>query len=188
MNKDETKYWNNFYSNFTLLEPSSFCLFITTYIKNMNINNILDAGCGNGRDSYYLAQKYNVTGMDISTKPNDMDNCKFVLDSFVTCDKSSYDLIYSRFTFHSITNEMHDDFLNSICKDTLLCIETRSDKNENDTKFHGSTHYRNYTNIDYLKNLLNKYNFDIKYIEENKDFAIYKNENPYCIRVVCKKL
>ena len=50
------------------------------------------------------------------------------------------------------------------------------------------THKLNFTNIDYLKKLLKENNFEILFIEENKNFAIYKNENPICIRVICKKL
>ena len=31
-------------------------------------------------------------------------------------------------------------------------------------------------------------NFDILYIEENNNFAIFQNENPICIRVIAKKI
>ena len=68
-----------------------------------------------------------------------------------------------------------------------MVIETRSKNGENDNVFHGKTHYRNYTDIDYLKNILTLKKFDIIYIEENINFAKYKNENPICIRVICKK-
>ena len=70
----------------------------------------------------------------------------------------------------------------------ILCIETRSDKSKNINKIHGDAHYRNYTNLRYLKDLLNKFKFDILYLEENDNFAKYKNENPICIRLICKKL
>ena len=49
----------------------------------------------------------------------------------VAIDKSKYDLIYSRFTFHSITNEQHQQFLDTIkveeelYKEGIL-IETKS--------------------------------------------------------------
>ena len=97
-------------------------------------------------------------------------------------------MIYSRFTFHSITNKDHDIFLQSIIKSgTYLCIETRSDKSKNSFRYYKDGHYRNFTNFKYITNLLNKYKFNILYIKESKDFALYKEENPICIRIICIK-
>ena len=42
--------------------------------------------------------------------------------------------------------------------------------------------------MDYIVNLLKDNNFDILYQNEDKDFAVYKNENPVCIRIICKKI
>ena len=54
----------------------------------------------NGRDSYYLCKRYKVSGVDnCGFKPNEVDNCEFIIDNFVTIDKTKFDLIYSRFTF-----------------------------------------------------------------------------------------
>jgi SAM-dependent methyltransferase len=190
MNQAEYEYWTNFYekNKLPIKIPSAFCLFVMDYFKDHKNLNVLDAGCGNGRDSYCLASKYNVIGVDSSTCiPEDIINCKFSTSDFCTFDKTNFNVIYSRFTFHSITNENHKTFLNSIKKNTYLCIETRSDKGANTFRYYGDDHYRNLTNIDYLKNLLNEYNFKILFIEENNNFAIYKNEDPICIRVICIK-
>lgn len=186
MNRIEKKYWNTFYKNNSVpLEPSSFALFVHDYFKDTQMN-ILDCGCGNGRDTYFFSKYHNVLGIDNSNKPKET-NCKFIVDDFCIFDKSEYDMIYSRFTFHSITNEQQELFLKSIKPNSYLCIETRSDKSYNIEKEYGDNHYRNYTNIDYLKNLLNKYNFEIQFIDENKGFSKYKNEDPICIRVICIK-
>lgn len=188
MNETEKEYWNNFYkSQVLILKPSSFALFINNYFKDFSLN-ILDCGCGNGRDSYYLGKRNNVLGIDISNKPDDNNSCKFILDDFCNYNKKDYNLIYSRFTFHSITNEQQEEFIKSINKGTFLCIETRSDKSKDINKIHGDTHYRNYTNIEYLKQLLNKYNFKNIYIEESNGFAKYKNEDPVCIRLISEKI
>ena len=185
MNKDEVEYWKDFYKTYKNKNPSNFAIFINNYFKdNMKL---LDAGCGNGRDSMYLSSKYQVVGIDKSAKLDDIKNCQFILSDFISYDKKNFDIIYSRFTFHSITDEDHQKFLESIYPGTYVCIETRSDKGLNEFRHHGNNHFRNLTNIDYLKDLLNKNNFDIEYIEENKGFAIYKDEDPTCIRVVCKK-
>ena len=188
MNKVEENYWGNIYNtNSIITSPSNFAYFIQDYFKNDKLN-ILDCGCGNGRDSYYFSNYNIVHGIDSSFIPKNKKNCTFEKADFCKYNKYKYDLIYSRFTFHSITNEQQETFLKSINSNTYLCIETRSDKSKNIEKIFGDNHFRNYTNKNYLLNLLKKYNFDILYIEEKKDFAKYKNENPICIRVICKKI
>ena len=193
MNKNEINYWNSFYKNNNelIIMPSDFCLFVMNYFNNINytIRYILDAGCGNGRDSYYLSNKYKVLGVDISGyKNSNKNNCEFKIDNFITIDKKNFDMIYSRFTFHSINNEQQLSFLQSINSNTYLCLETRSDKCVNECNYHhGNEHYRNLTNLKYLNEILLDNDFLIYYIEENINFAKYKDENPYCIRVICKK-
>lgn len=183
-------YWKDFYDkNASIInKPSDFCCFILNYFKYNNFK-IMDAGCGNGRDSYVLAINHNVVGIDISSYlPKNTDNCLFIIDNFCTYNKDEFDLIYSRFTFHSITNEEQEIFVKSISKvNTYLCIETRSTKSNNDYRYFGDTHYRNLTDSVYLKKLLIDNNFEILYFEESNDLAIYKNENPICIRVICRK-
>jgi hypothetical protein len=191
MTSNNKKYWETFYSTTSNnnVGCSDFCNFVMHYFKDKNILNILDCGCGNGRDSIALSNISNVDAVDncgfLQTNRN---NIKFYIDDFVTINKSKYDLIYSRFTFHSITNEQHISFLDTINVNSYLAIETRSKKGENDNVFHGKTHYRNYTDIDYLKTILTLKNFEIIFIMEDLNFAKYKNENPICIRVICKKL
>lgn len=189
MNKNEIKYWNNFYSTInTKQECSDFCNFIIKYFEdNKEISSVLDCGCGNGRDTYKLGNKYKVHGIDTSGFiPNSENNIIFTKQDFITINKDNYDLIYSRFTFHSITDEQQVSFLDSI-NNGYLAIETRSKKGENDNVHHGKTHFRNYTDLNYLKKILTEKNFEILFIKEDKDVAIYKDENPICIRVICKK-
>lgn len=188
---EKINYWKKFYEeNKDILNyPSEFCTFVIEYFKNFKNLKILDAGCGNGRDSYFLGNFYEVVGVDLSTyKPHNNNNCKFEIDDFCTYSKKNFDLIYSRFTFHSITNDQHEIFLKSIKAGSYLCIETRSDKGQNSFRYFGDSHFRNLTNYDYLVTLLKKNNFEILFIEEADNFAIYKNENPICIRVICKKI
>lgn len=188
MQQNDKKYWETFYLSNTKLECSEFCNFIIDYFKNKNVKNILDCGCGNGRDSFALSQISNVDAVDnCGFLPTSKNNVHFFTDDFVTVDKNKYELVYSRFTFHSITNEQHVSFLDTINVNSYLVIETRSKKGENDDVFHGKGHYRNYTDIDYLKNILSLKKFEIIFIKEDVNFAKYKNENPICIRVICKK-
>lgn len=190
MAANDSNYWKTFYlTNDNNICCSDFCVFVMDFFKNKTVLNILDCGCGNGRDSFALSKLSSVDAVDnCGFLQDDRNNVKFYNDDFVTIDKSKYDLIYSRFTFHSITNEQHITFLDTIAVNSYLAIETRSKKGENEDVFHGKTHYRNYTDIDYLKNVLTLKNFEIIFIMEDVDFAKYKNENPICIRVICKKL
>jgi tellurite methyltransferase len=194
MNDDEVKYWSEFYKNNNIpVEPSSFCknifnsnIFDELY-SHKNRLTLLDCGCGNGRDSYYFSKKFIVTAIDTSFKPKDYYNVRFLNEDFCNYDKKNYDIIYSRFTFHSITNEQQILFLQSIPKNSFLCIETRSNKSKNIEKIYGDGHYRNYTDYKWLQERLYELNFEILYLEENDGFAIYKNEDPICIRVICRK-
>ena len=186
---NEQKYWNNFYKKFGVMNSSDFSKYIVNYFKNNQNLRLLDSGCGNGRDSYFLSSKFIVTGVDNAFKPENKKNCDFVLDDFINYNKDKFDIIYSRFTFHSITNEEHSKFLKSITRcGTYLCIETRSDKDKSNQRVHGDTHYRNFTNIDYLINLLKEHNFEILFIAESNGFSLYKGEDPVCIRVICRKI
>lgn len=186
---NDQQYWHDFYcSNNKIQECSQFCNFVMKYLENENITNVLDCGCGNGRDSYALSQKYVVDGVDnCGFLPQKSDNTDFMTENFVTMDKNKYHLVYSRFTFHSITNDDHIIFLDSIQPNTYLAIETRSKKGETNDVYHGKTHYRNYTDVHYIRNLLQSKGFEILFIEEDINMANYKNENPICIRIISKK-
>ena len=188
MNSNEIMYWSNFYKNFNESKPSNFALFIVDYFDDFDVPlRILDVGCGNGRDSYFLSSKYTTTGIDISIVPTNTNaNLQFIQGNMTSIDKTPYNVIYSRFTFHSITNEQQEELVKSIAPNTFLCIETRSSKDLEEFRVFGDTHYRNLTNMDYLLNLLYKYNFTILFSSESKNVAIYKDENPTCIRIICK--
>ena len=58
-------------------------------------------------------------------------------EDFITFDKRGFDLIYSRFTFHSITNNDYENFWNSIQPGSYIAIEARSIKGESDYVYHG---------------------------------------------------
>ena len=188
---DQKIYWKQFYENKpTIQTPSDFCFFIIDYFKHIkNVVNIMDSGCGNGRDSYELCKNYNVTAVDNCGHTFDNEPAfKYKIESFIDNDKTGYQLIYSRFTFHSITNEEQLRFLQTIQKNTYLAIEARSIKDMDNEVFFGKDHYRNYIDIEHLKKILDENKFEILYIKEGRDMAKYKNENNICIRTVCKKV
>ena len=191
MDDIETEYWKNFYTTYNEMSPSNFSFFVLDFLKQTCNNNIkiLELGCGNGKDTYNLSRHYTTTGVDVSCKPHDKENSNFILGDMISIDKAQYNVIYSRFTFHSINDALQDQLIKSIDKpNTLLRIETRSVKGQNTERFHGDNHYRNLTNIDTLKTMIAKYNFEILYCKESDGCAVYKTEDPICIRLICKKL
>ena len=189
MDTSQVQYWQSFYNDYNNLSPSPFAVFILEYFQNDDRKfNVLELGCGNGRDSYYLSLKYTTTGIDISNLPKKTENCNFEIGDMVTFDKTGFDLIYMRFSFHSINDIQQENLISSIQPNTFLCIETRSIKGLHTFRLHGDSHYRNLTCLDTLLTLLNRYNFEIVYSLESDGIAIYKDENPICIRIICKKL
>lgn len=189
---DDRNYWNKFYNNKDhLLTCSDFCSFVIDFFKdNKSIKNVIDCGCGNGRDSLALSEFYKVFGIDNSgyIPRNENSNLSFATGDFISVDKKSYDLVYSRFTFHSITNSSHLHFLNSICNNSYLAIEARSIIGMDNVPVHGKEHYRNYISLEYLTDILKNNGFEILFIKEGDNMAVYKSENPVCIRVICKKI
>ena len=188
MNDKEVQYWSDFYSKFNIKQCSPFCRFVINHFKSLpNTTNLIDIGCGNGRDSYELAKHFNVVGIDQSNLPDTDKNPRFEKADFTTYDFKGFHIIYSRFTFHSIPNQLHHTLLQNILKNQILCIETRSDKGTTTETHYGDTHYRNLTNIKYITELLTHYNFLIHYIKEDKGFAPFKDEDPVCIRIIATK-
>ena len=70
MYKNNKDYWDKFYKKSSLQKESNFARYVHRYIiKNFNIENfnIIDVGCGNGRDIFFFHKKdYNILGVDQS--------------------------------------------------------------------------------------------------------------------------
>ena len=191
-------YWKDFYKKKKLtFKNSEFSNFVLDFIsKREDIKTILDIGCGNGRDSEYFSDYYKVTGIDLNipTKESKVD---YIQKSIIDID-DCYDVYYSRFLVHSISeielDIMLKNIINKMSSNSLLFIETRSikgigegDKLQANFKSSiGDTHFRILYSMDYLKNKLISIGFSIDYEIEDNDLAIYKDENPYIIRLVCK--
>ena len=159
----ESRSWDSIYSETQIpTEPSSFAQFVhSTYLTNSPPRreqaNLLDLGCGNGRDSFHLhSAGLNVTGIDGSQVIVDQNNAKAQLIAHVDAkrsaakfeamnacrigkrfEKESFDYIYSRFFIHSVTAKQATAILQSAYQlikgstsesDGLFFIECRSVK------------------------------------------------------------
>jgi len=212
-NRDE-KYWDRYYSgkdseSATMLEPS---LFARTMLHEYMTagNDLIELGCGNGRDSVYFAQNgLNVIGIDLSKiiikKLQDtinLDNCTFICDDFVNAEaiyQIQYDYCYSRFTLHAINEQQETEVLlkayNMLKEKGLLFIEARSihdgkyglgDKVEKNA-FIYDAHYRRYIDPDELVLKLKDIGFAVLQQDESELFAPKKGESTVCVRVVAQK-
>jgi len=186
----DVNYWSKFYSTNHILDSSNFCSFVLDFFKDKKNLRILDAGCGNGRDSYALAQFHSVIGLDTAQYvPEEKQSCKFLTGDFCDYDMENIDLVYSRFTLHSINNTQQEKFISSITRSgTFLCIECRSDGDVDTVREHGDDHYRNFVNFDRLTGLLKECGFKILFSAEGSGFAPYKSEDPICVRFIAEKI
>ena len=188
----EKEYWSSFYKDTegAPLEPSNFGKEVFECLSDsVHPLRILDAGCGNGRDSYYLGKHHEVIGVDSSGfLPENTESVTFIDGDFVNLPKDKFDVIYSRFTLHSLTDEQQEKFIQSIQKEgTYLFIETRSLDDKDGYRYHGDGHFRNFSDYEGLKTLLEQNGFKIHHSERSKGFAPYKDEDPVCIRVFATK-
>ena len=188
------EYWNR-YQDVTD-ETSQFAHFCRGFMKPCN--RVLDVGSGNGRDSiYFKLEGMDVTALDYSEfyrilfEMMKIDFVKYDLeDGLYTKEfdfySGEFDFIYCRFLLHAIP----EDFEKCILKDSLelldsgmLMIEARSDKGS----VPKDNHYRRLININQLSNKLESIGFKIIYQVEQRGLAIYKNEDPIIIRIVCQR-
>ena len=207
----DTAYWNNYYDSKTdsvqISEPSLFAKEVTNYVSAGK--NLLELGCGNGRDSLYFdSVGIHVTAIDASDKAiaeleaTKTSNASFICDDFVTASAlftGQYDYVYSRFSLHAINAEQEGQVITNVynvLKETgLFFIEVRSVNDEiyglgekvgEDSYFYQG-HFRRFIRIKDLEKKLEDAGFKIKYAEESRGFAPFGNDDPMVIRVIAER-
>lgn len=205
----DVEYWNHFYeSNPDIEHPS---LFARTIVKMLIKNrNMLELGCGNGRDSFFFAKNgINVTAIDASNKVIDklqkidnFGNVCFICDDFV-CSPAifagQFDYCYSRFSLHAINAEQEDEVIKNVYRvlkpQGQFFIEVRSVNDEiyglgnkiaeNTYIYQG--HFRRFVVKEELEKKLSIVGFSITYSEEKTGFAPFGETDPPIIRVIATK-
>lgn len=205
---DDKHYWAKFYqNNQSPFLPSLFAKFILKYApKNAQL---LELGCGNGRDSVFFYEK----GMRVKA----IDACKSEIEylkanyaknnlEFENADfcalneiSNAYDVIYSRFTLHSITKSEQESLLPFVYKalkaQGIFCVEARGLKNSlynqglasGDNAFIYDEHYRRFLDFEILCDELKILGFNLLFAKEDKGFAPFKNEDDIFIRIIAQK-
>ncbi len=205
----DKEYWEEYYiKHRTPGQPSPFAEEVIEYLKPRT--TLLELGCGNGRDTVFFSNNnIHTTGIDQTVDQIDYlnenfanENLKFICDDFTKVTKLNglFDSIYSRFTFHAISEKQEDRVLQWI-KDNLktnglFLLEVRS---VNDILFNEgvevadeknakiTSHYRRFSDFRIIKQKLINLGFNIIFSIEDTDLAKYKDENPIVIRIIAKK-
>ena len=120
-----------------------------------------------------------------------------------TCmeDSVPFDIVYSRFTLHSISKAQQHEVILWACRNLKnggrLCIEVRGQTNEifkvgetvegEPDAFILNDHYRRFLNFEAFCEELRSCHFQIDYAEEKKGFAPYNGQDETYIRVIASR-
>ena len=197
-------YWDEYYKKDTAPSfPSPFAEYVANKLRTKQ--NILEIGCGNGRDSIFFSSKgHHVTGLDRSGEAIELcknlysnESIEFFfgeITDITKTNKKKYDLIYSRFVIHAMSMNEELEML-KISYELLnnngqLFIECRSinDPLSNAGKKLSHTeridgHYRRFIILEELKQRLIQVGFEIIETMESNGLANLGGEDPVVIRV-----
>lgn len=190
--------------------PSLFARYIAETLE-IDGKSIIELGCGNGRDAIFFANANAlVTAIDqcdniielLNYRFQKVSNLQFKCTDF-TClnDSTPYDIVYSRFTLHSISKDQEENVVNwayrNLNPDGKLCIEVRGQKNEiyqvgtpvegEPDAFILDDHYRRFIHFESFCKELEHIGFKIDYAKEQKGFAPYNGTDETYIRVIASK-
>lgn len=210
----DKNYWKSIYSKQSEDEkPSPFATYV---VENIGVagKTIIELGCGNGRDAicFANANAAKVEAIDqcdniielLQHRFKQVNNLSFTCRDFTQMDDSSgtkYDIVYSRFTLHSVSKEQQHDVISwafrNLNPSGNLCVEVRGQKNEifrTGTPVEGepdafilNNHYRRFLQFESFCKELEDCHFHIDFAKEQKGVAPYKGQNETYIRVIATK-
>ncbi len=174
------KFWQEYYQN---QQPTPFAKFCLSYIPLNAL--IIDIGCGNGRDTYFFAEKkHHTIGIDYAFKPRPLGNARFLKMTLLTAINTlkNFPVTYSRFFLHSISTKQIISLIKWSKK--FFMAEFR-DKTDEPVLF--KDHSRNKVDGEWVKELLIKNHFEILFYGKSKGWAVYKYEDPLVVRIIAKR-
>ena len=195
MNSNEQFYWNKKFSKEKYFGegPTGFAKECKSIMRSKNIQDILDLGCGQGRDSIYFSKMgKSVTAFDNSKKALDsitnrnITKIKGDIKSLEKIKNRKFDVIYSNLALHffkekdlqSIFNNLHTLLKNGGF--LLITVKNKKDKyaglgekiEEHTYQYQGVI--RHYYTRKELQKLLKKF----KILEIKEGFHIMFNDKP----------
>ena len=155
--------WTQFYETGDLegiRAPSKFAVLAQHHFEPGA--RIIDIGSGNGRDStFFQALGHDVTAVDpcASALAKNETHKKRLDDADGVCGAANdFDVVYMRFSLHSVSEETEDRLFSWARGSRLFCIETRSVHDPRfgrgervaENAFSDNGHYRRFTDLDAL--------------------------------------
>ncbi len=209
----DENYWSKYYSTRTAPEEASnFAQYVVERYAKVG-QFMIELGCGNGRDARYFADNgVNVDAIDLCeseieelNKNNGYHtNLQYRAGDFTSLEdtEDKYDLIYSRFTLHSVNAISQKSTLEwsarNLASDGRLCIETRGQKNELYRRgepvsgeidaYNYEGHYRRFVEFEDFKEEVTNTGLHILEAKEQKGFAPFKDTDYHFIRVIAEPL
>lgn len=208
---DYSTYWEEYYESGAAPEqPSKFARYVRkNYAKKGDL--LVELGCGNGRDARFFARhKLSVIAIDQCAPeidPRTVDDTKrrlrYAEADFTELPEAiaPYDLVYSRFTLHSVSAEGQARSLAWSARNLIsggrLCIETRGQKNELYQKgtpvdgepdaFIYDDHYRRFVDLGKFVDEIESNKFKILEASEDAGYAPFEDTDYHFIRVIAEK-
>lgn len=207
------KYWDNYYGSRNLASeeiPSQFAVFVCNEFPNYQ--NIIDFGCGSGRDSFFFARHFSeVIGVDgsysaikiceIKKSNTAVSNISFYeinLSSAVNCNSFYQEnniflnksVFYARFFLHAVDENTEKNFLKiaglASSHDAVIAVEFRTLRDKLQPKV-TDTHYRRY--IDPLRFIENARleGLQTSYFTEGFGLAKYLSDDAHVARLILTK-
>lgn len=211
---DNRRFWNRYYrSHPDPGPPSPFALYCAEHCLRPGLE-VLELGCGNGRDAVYLASRgMHVTALDLCRaeirhlrrtrgrpEPAGQEGRLVFLhrDFSRFTVPGAYDCVYSRFTLHSISAQQERQVIACTCTNLrpggVFLIEARSRRDQllersrllSDCE--GVTdHYRRFIDLESLLAGLVQAGLIIEHAVESTGLAVHADEDPMVIRVVARR-
>jgi ubiquinone/menaquinone biosynthesis C-methylase UbiE len=203
-----TGYWNEFYASERAKEhielPSQFAVFFLGEVSAQA--NIIDFGCGTGRDSFFFASRgRRVTGVDGSSSAVKLcnaraadlklSNANFICanlgdaDAYEQLHEQGPAALYARFFIHAITDEVEMTFLKQASRlvgDEILAVEFRTPRDEQQVKF-TSAHYRRFVNpLQFVARAAGVGLHPI-YYTEGFGFAKFRQDDAHVARILLRR-
>ena len=208
----DKNYWQNYYQTHLSTKEqkqSNFASFCMERFFPAGAN-LIELGCGNGRDSVYFA-KNGIKTLGIDQCDNMIDflnsnhggeNLSFKSGDFTALPNAreliqndKFDIVYSRFTLHSINAKQQENLFAWIRANLkasgILAIECRGHKNSlygrgvmvEEDAFIYENHYRRFVDFENLCEMLET-DYEMLFAKEDRGFAPFKNEDDFFARVV----
>ncbi|GAB7140892.1 class I SAM-dependent methyltransferase [Deferribacterales bacterium RsTz2092] len=208
---DDLSFWEAYYAEYTEpFAPSLFAKYILEHFAKQG-STLIELGCGNGRDAVFFADNgIKVTAIDqcageIEYLNKHLQNefLKFYCTDFTSLSvEHRFDVVYSRFTLHSVAEEQEDEVIkwsfDCLNAGGYLCIEARGLNNElykkgepvadkhNTYIYEG--HSRRFIDLAKMKEKLNNIGFEVVFAQEQKGFAPHNGEDETFMRLIAKNV